>query len=118
MYAKEISDLKGKSQTKKHISKLEDGICKANMEVQQLHEQQEQINAALINLLARKGEKMNSLGETQGVLLSQCKCVPTLAATYLEVPTVFTLDHFSERKANNECWISPPFYTHTGVYKL
>ena len=33
-------------------------------------------------------------------------------------PVIFTIDRFSIRKIHNEKWISPPFYTHTGGYKM
>lgn len=33
-------------------------------------------------------------------------------------PIIFTIDNFKKRKATNECWLSPPFYTHIGGYKM
>ena len=33
-------------------------------------------------------------------------------------PVVFSIDRFSVRKIHNEEWISPPFYTHNGGYKM
>ena len=37
---------------------------------------------------------------------------------YIPIPVTFTLDKFSERKANDDSWMSPPFYTHLGGYKM
>ena len=33
-------------------------------------------------------------------------------------PVTFSIDRFSVRKIHNEMWMSPPFYTHTGGYKM
>lgn len=33
-------------------------------------------------------------------------------------PVMFTIDQFSFRKAHDEQWLSPPFYTHCGGYKM
>ena len=47
------------------------------------------------------------------------KALPEPCAENVSCPPVtFTVDHFSVRKAHNEKWISPPFYTHTGGYKM
>ena len=33
-------------------------------------------------------------------------------------PVTFTIDNFMERKKRNDMWLSPPFYTHVGGYKM
>jgi hypothetical protein len=33
-------------------------------------------------------------------------------------PVTFTIDNFKKRKAMNNRWLSPPFYTHSGGYKM
>ena len=33
-------------------------------------------------------------------------------------PVTFTIDNFMERKKRNDMWLSPPFYTHIGGYKM
>jgi hypothetical protein len=33
-------------------------------------------------------------------------------------PIIFTIDDFRKRIATNDMWLSPPFYTHSGGYKM
>ena len=41
---------------------------------------------------------------------------PAIGISY--PPITFTIDKFKKRKATNDRWLSPPFYTHIGGYKM
>ena len=118
---KEIRDIEELlSQRKVNILNLEEKVCEVRQQIRSLQQNQEITNATLINLLVRKGEKIELLQHDLAALLNQFRQVPGLLVTtpYAEVPVTFTLNCFSVRKANDEIWLSPPFYTHQGGYKL
>ena len=54
---------------------------------------------------------------TQSLAEAQSLPIPTATGTSC-LPVTFTVGQFSSRKRNNEQWMSPPFYTHCGGYKL
>ena len=50
-------------------------------------------------------------------VLSVPKAIGTYASDPLH-PITFTINNFKKRIATNDMWLSPPFYTHTGGYKM
>ena len=115
----DICDLRERlSQAKRDISRLGKRIDGVKREVGGLQRHQETTNASFIDLLIQNGEKMQGLTNEQDALLDQFTRFPASPLNYNEIPTTFTLGHLSELKENNEMWLSPAFYTHTGGYKM
>ena len=115
----DIRDLRERlSQAKRDISRLGKRIDGVKREVGGLQRHQETTNASFIDLLIQNGEKMQGLTNEQDALLDQFTRFPASPLNYNEIPTTFTLGHLSELKENNEMWLSPAFYTHTGGYKM
>ena len=115
----EISDLKLKiSQSKEELGKIEEKIRTTHKILNGLQEKQEQSNAGLVNELNTRGQKIQAISGHQEDILKQLHVLPVPALSYFEVPTTFTLNNFPTRKTYNEEWLSPPFYSHQGGYKL
>ena len=51
--------------------------------------------------------------------IKQVQALPVPSAIGMSSPPItFTIDNFKKRRAINNRWLSPPFYTHVGGYKM
>ena len=72
--------------------------------------------------LAQLKAKMKQLRATEGQFkdtIVQIEAMPMPHATGISYPPVsFTISNFRKRIVTNDMWVSPPFYTHPGGYKM
>ena len=122
------------------VKEMSDKICSKKQELTKLEHTIKSLETELLDLQhridamkqveganrARYTAKLNSrCNEAMGLkdvcqmTLAKLQAMPVPPANYASCPPVtFTVDHFSVRKTHDEEWISPPFYTHFGGYKM
>ena len=107
------------SEVQETISYLEKSLHTAQKEITTLREEQMKRNAQRTAELRLQDEQLLNLRELHVPIQAQLEATPTPpieACTLL--PVTLVLDSFEERKAHNEEWLSPPFYSHRGGYKM
>ena len=103
------------------VSSLERKLYKTQQTIKTLKRDQEQTAAEHNHELQVKGEEVMLLRDQHRETQRQMQALqgPQQAiTTYVHVPVTFKLDRFTERKMLNDKWLSPPFYTHPGGYKM
>ena len=69
------------------------------------------IKRNIMEMNSKEAALRDSVGEVQ--------CSPVPKATDMSCPPVtFTIENFGRRMKVNDMWLSPPFYTHVGGYKM
>lgn len=108
------------SKIQKTNSALEEGLHTMQQEIDNLRETMEKSNAAFAAELKAKDDAILDLRELEAMLHEELAAVPTAPGPPHRTPPVsFILDHFEERRACDEVWVSPPFYSHEGSgYKM
>ena len=131
----EIASLETKlNQADKRVETLQSLLYAAQKEVQQLQEDQKRNKAEFVAESAARDQEIQSLKEGIAELQVQAraKCFgpppprlenivsrPISPTVHVYVPPVtFVIDNFEYRKLHQERWYSPPFYTHSGGYKM
>ena len=71
-----------------------------------------QVKAKLKRLKEIEGDFKGTIAQIEPVP------IPTTCDIYYCPPVTMTISNFRRRKMLNDRWISPPFYTHEGGYKL
>lgn len=110
----------------KHLSHLE--VTAAHLEtklrdnkkqMESVLERNVQMGAQCVEKLREKSANAFQLRKLSHSLQTHLEplSVPVVEG-FIPIPVTLTLDKFNERKANNEDWLSPPFYTHLGGYKM
>ena len=110
----------------KHLSQLEDTAAHLEVKLRDKKKQMEnilernaQMGAQCVEQLQVKSANAFQLRKLFHSLQTHLEplSVPVVEG-FIPIPVTLTLDKFSERKANNESWFSPPFFTHLGGYKM
>ncbi len=99
-------------------SSIEKSVHTFRQEVVSLRKELDKSNAAFAAELRQKDNEIQHLRELEAALLDELAAVPFLQVPNRTPPVTFVLDNFEERRAHNEDWISPPFYSHEGGYKI
>ena len=131
----EISSLETKlSQVDERVKTLQKLLFAAQREVQQLQEDQKRNKAEFVAESAAREWEIQALkdGITELQVQARAKCfgpppprqdnivsrpIPSTVHIYMP-PVTFAVDNFEYRKQHQERWYSPPFYTHSGGYKM
>ena len=101
------------------IESLEASLLDVTQQVDALKETEGTNRARCAAQLNAKSEEARRLQDICQVTLAEVQALPMLQATgVLYPPVTFTIDSFTLRKNLDEEWISPPFYTHYGGYKM
>ena len=75
--------------------------------------------AAMSAQLRQKQEQASTSEELYKAFIKEIQELPIPPAIGMSTPPVtFTIDNFKKRVATNDRWISQPFYTHSGGYKV
>lgn len=100
------------------ISSLKDGLQNLRQKSDLIRRNMEKEEICLVQLKA----KVKQLRETEGQFkdtIAQIEAMPMPCATGISCPPVsFTINNFRKRIVTNDMWVSPPFYTHPGGYKM
>ena len=101
------------------IESLEANLLELQQKIDTLKQSEDANRARCGAELNAKGEAARGLQDVCQVTLAEVQALPVPQVTSVSCPPVtFTIDHSSVRKAHNEQWMSPPFYTHYGGYKM
>ena len=103
------------------VSSLEKTLRETQQKIKTLKRDQEQTAAERKHELQVQGEEAMVLRDQHRETQRQIQALQgpqQVIATCAHVPVTFKLDRFAERKMLNEKWLSPPFYTHPGGYKM
>ena len=107
------------SKAEKTVSSLENQLLKAQKERKSLSEEQQKSIAKSAAMLRTKNEQVQKLRAFHQAVQAQVEFLPLPPVEYFKIPPVtIVIDKFTERKANNEEWLSSPFYTHHAGYKM
>ena len=101
------------------LATLEEQLRLAQRKARELQDEQERSMAHNTGDLIGKGCQIHRLRELYPAMEAQIEAMATPKSTKVVIPpVVFSINNFHERQRNDECWISPPFYTHCGGYKM
>ena len=101
------------------IESLEANLLELRQKVNTLKEAEDTDRERCIAQLNAKSEEARGLQDICQVTLAEVQALPMPQATsVLCPPLTFTINSFTLRKNLDEEWISPPFYTHYGGYKM
>ena len=101
------------------IESLEANLLGLTQKINTLKETEDASRARCTAQLKAKSEEARGLQDVCQVTLAEVQALPVPQTTRIHCPPVtFTIDNFASRKALDEQWISPPFYTHFGGYKM
>ena len=103
------------------VLSLQQQLCGTRQKIEILREDQEESAARHKHELEVKGEEVMHLRDQHREIQMRIQTLqgPQQAVERCtHIPVTFELDRFAERKMVNEKWLSPPFYTHPGGYKM
>ena len=101
------------------VESLEANLLDLTQKINALKEKEDTNRARCTAQLNAKSEEARGLQDICQVTLAEVQALPMPQATSVLCPPVtFTIDSFNLRKNLDEEWISPPFYTHYGGYKM
>ena len=70
------------------------------------------------SVVRKEREELEAVRGTQQRLQTLVQLVENPEGLGPMLPTIFVMDNFQDRKANNELWYSPAFYSHPMGYKM
>lgn len=101
------------------IESLEANLRELQGKLMKLKEDEDANRVRCTAKLAAKVEETRELHDVCQVCLAEVQALSTpQVINFICPPVTFTIDNFSVRKAHNEQWMSQPFYTHLGGYKM
>jgi hypothetical protein len=101
------------------IEALEANLLDLTQEINTLKETENTNRERCSAQLNANNEEARKLQGICQVTLAESQALPIPQTTGVLCPPVaFTIDNFTSRKNLDEEWISPPFYTHGGGYKM
>ena len=101
------------------IESLEVNLFGLKQKINTLKETEDANRAKYTAQLNAKSKEARGLQDICQVTLAEVQALPMPQATsVLYPPVIFAIDSFNFRKILDEEWISPPFYTHYGGYKM
>ena len=105
---------------RENISRLKKQLQDAQKEIGILRDERERTDAQYAAKLEAKGEQIGRTREHYRALQNQLAGLPPVLCghNYELLPITLTLENFSDQKMADKKWMSPPFYTHIGGYKM
>ena len=98
---------------------LEANLLDVTQKVNTLKETEDTKRERCSAQLSANNDEARKLQDICQATLTEVQALPIPQATGILCPPVtFTIDNFTLRKNADEEWISPPFYTHHGGYKM
>ena len=100
------------------IKKLEDELTEEQHSIDSLSHSVDELEAVLAQL-RHKQRQAKSNEDLIKATIKEIQVFPIPKAFGMSCPPVtFVIDKFKKRMATNDHWLSPPFYTHVGGYKM
>ena len=101
------------------IESLETELVGMQQKITNLRDIEETSRTRCSTELNDKAEEARQMHELCAVSLAEVQALPVPKAMSFSCPPVtFTVDQFNLRMSSDDQWISPPFYTHYGGYKM
>ena len=116
-----LTDLTRKLETAESaITNLDAKLQAAQMKLLKMNDEKQKNAASFDRYSALNLQRAEESKEILVALEEQVQTlpIPTDGTGILHIPVTFTMDRFSERLSCGYQWVSPPFYSHNGGYKL